>query len=155
MYIYIHTHIYIYIYHAALLSGYVVVAPKTFEIKWHESDHWHHCVSFVWHDWIFVAHLIFFFAKQIGEFDWTWFHVQGFIYLYFSIDVQVGGHPDQSRVTSSQVWTRSSLQSQLQMASLSFEVKQIVHGCWHVEALSPQWLLRNKTTTNKQEQNKT
>jgi hypothetical protein len=94
IYIYIGKHIYrhIYIYHAARLSGYVVVAPKKhLEIKWHESLT---SLRFVCLTWLNVCGSSdLFFAKQIGEFDWTWFHVQSFTSLYFSIDVQVGGHP--------------------------------------------------------------
>ena len=68
-----------YISHAALSSGYVVVAPRTP----HQSLT---SLRFVCLTWIIVK-LWSFLAKQIGEFDWTLFYVQGFIHLKSSIDV--------------------------------------------------------------------
>ena len=73
MYIYI----YIHIYHAALLSGYVVVAPKTFEIKWHDSLT---SLRFVCLTWLNVCgSMLFSSQSRLGNSNWTWFYVQSFI----------------------------------------------------------------------------
>ena len=80
-YIYIGKHIYRHIYITPRDCRVTSSLRQRNILKSNDMNHWHHCVSFVWHDWTFVAHLIFFFAKQIGEFDWTWFHI--FVFLHW------------------------------------------------------------------------
>ena len=96
-YIYIHIcreaciYIYIHIYHAALLSGYVVVAPKTFEIKWHESLT---SLRFVCLTWLNVCgSMLFSSQSRLGNSIGHDFMSKVSFVLKSSIDIWLGGHP--------------------------------------------------------------
>ena len=93
IYIYVERHVYIhiYIYHAALLSGYVVVAPKTFEIKWHDSLT---SLRFVCLTWLNVCgSMLFSSQSRLGNSIGHDFMSKVSFVLKSSIDVWLGGHP--------------------------------------------------------------